>query len=89
MEIMGKCPFWGEPCIKEECSAFQRISKCIWNKDDKRYRAFEKKLDYVIETSKTTPDDREWFAVGIPYCRVLDRELPMKIEKFWRPVNDA
>ena len=81
MRIVGKCPFWGEPCLQEGCSAFEYISHCLWeNKNHVGYRAFEKKLDYVIETSKTTPDDREWFAVGIPFCRVLDKELPTKVE---------
>ena len=75
MEIMGKCPFWGEPCIKEECSSFHYTSHCVWdNPDDKRYRAFKKERQYFVG------DKKEWYAIGIPYCRVLEKELPMKIE---------
>lgn len=81
MKIMGRCPFWGEPCLKEGCSAFNYTSHCIWeDKDDPRYTFFEKKLGYVTESSKNTPDDRKWFALEIPYCRVLEKELPMKVE---------
>ena len=81
MKIMGKCPFWGEPCLKEGCSAFEYISHCLWDdKDHVGYRAFEKKLkksDYALKNRS----DSEWFAVEIPYCRVLEKELPVKVEK--------
>lgn len=73
MEIMGKCPFWGEPCLKEECSAFEYFNKCLWyNMDDKAYKSFKKEQKPSI-----TGEGLEWYAVGIPYCRVLGKELPM------------
>jgi hypothetical protein len=74
MEIMGKCPFFNEPCLKEGCSAFQYIEHCLWEyEEDPRYKAFKK------ERKPHITEHNEWFAVGIPYCRVLDKELPMKV----------
>jgi len=76
MEIMGKCPFFNEPCLKEGCSAFQYIEHCLWGyEEDPRYKAFKKKKSEYLVKGK-----EEWFAIGIPFCRILDKELPMKIE---------
>ena len=80
MEIMGKCPFWNEPCLKEECSAFQYISKNIWDKKDvDDYRAF-KQEGVFFKDGKYKGELERLKVIGIPYCRVLGKELPMKIE---------
>lgn len=78
MEIMGKCPFWGEPCLKEKCSAFQHISKNIWdNKGIDDYRSF-KQEKVLFKDGKFKGELECLRAIGIPYCRVLGKELPMK-----------
>jgi hypothetical protein len=84
MEIMGKCPFWGEPCIKEECSAFERTDKTLWsNLDRQSYKAFKQVkesriIQHHLSGGTVNKEVYDWVAKGIPYCRVLDKELPMK-----------
>ena len=74
MDIIGKCPFFGTKCLKEDCTAFEYTTHIVWeNKDDPRYRHFEKeRMDVFI-------DEDKWVAVGIPFCRALKRELPMNM----------
>jgi len=83
MEIMVKCPFWGEPCLKEECSAFEYKNVCLWNdKDRYDYRHF--KQEQIQNVGYIDKIVYEWWALKIPHCRILDKELPMKIEKVWK-----
>jgi len=75
MKMIGKCPFWGEPCLRESCTSYQLISHCVWeNKEDRRYRHFPKRLRDWPKS-----EDEIWEAYNIPFCRVLDKELPMKV----------
>lgn len=74
MEIMGKCPFWGEPCLKEECSSFEYHNVRLWSSKDRRdYRAFKQEQRWDDDDSVNY-----WWALEIPFCRVLDKELPMR-----------
>lgn len=73
MEIMGKCPYFGKPCLKEDCSAFHYEERCLYDEPDGKYMQFFKK-----EKKMKWPNKKEyWYAVGIPYCRALVKELPI------------
>ena len=79
MKIMTKCPFWGKPCLKEECSAFEYKNTRLWSyRDRHNYRGFKQE-----QTWDEVDSVNYWWALNIPHCRILDKELPMKIEKVW------
>ena len=79
MEMMY-CPYWQDRCVKEKCSAFEFEDVCLWNGLDSekaiRYKHFEK-------TQKTAwaEDEKIWYAVGIPFCRTMKIEIPMRVKK--------
>jgi hypothetical protein len=77
MEVMGKCPYFGKPCLKEDCSAFYYEQRCLYDDvNNAMYKHFKK--ERVTWSGK-----QEWFAVNIPYCRAMKMELP--IDKSGKP----
>ena len=67
-----KCPFFNKPCLMENCTAFQYNSELI-GYEDERYKNFPRKFIKM--------DGHELLeAYKIPFCRVLKKELPMKVD---------
>ena len=82
IEIIGKCPFFNETCLKESCTAYQLDEHRLWEnlggKDDPRYRHFPKR-PYGGMFKKEDEDEEQWEAYNIPYCRTMGVELPIKV----------
>lgn len=73
MDIMGKCPYFGEPCLKEGCSAFEYQEQ--WIGDNKEHAEGYKLFEHRFKNKLMYGDS--WFALEIPHCRVMKIELPV------------
>jgi hypothetical protein len=61
--ITEQCPIFKLPCAKEHCTSYELHEHLVLDEEDEyNYRHFEQKNDR---------------AYGVPYCRALNRELPM------------